>query len=276
MPDTNEEKALADLHASIDSVAASDNVVDEETNLSETEVAEESPRELSDFEKEQQLKGWNPNGEKSAEEWLAAQPLYDEIKRRGKEIKQLKRTMDKLKEMVERAEQVAYEKAVAELSAHRDHAVQTGNSQAVVEIDDRIKQLEPTKIEEMPEAVAEFVDRHSEWLNGTSWEHMRMAKFTRERDAELGALNMGPEEHMRVLEEHVKKEFPEYFGEVKIHKRNTVESGQDQGIAKKGKKVYTINDLSPEQKKCVYDFERNNIMPREKYIQMLADAGELE
>jgi hypothetical protein len=70
--------------------------------------AETNEKILTDFEKEQQAKGWNPEGEKSAEEWLRAQPLYDEIKKRGKEIKQLQRTVDNMKSVMEKQTKLAY------------------------------------------------------------------------------------------------------------------------------------------------------------------------
>ncbi len=271
-------KALYDSLGALPEVEEATPVEDEVVTKVETntkDVDETVTPELSDFEKEQQSKGWNPSGKMTAEQWAAAAPLYDEISKRGKQIKQLQRTMDSLKTMVERAERVAYEKAVAELSANREQAERAGDTRMVADIDAHIEKLAPAVVEETPEAVADFVERNNEWLNGTSYEHMRMAEFAKKRDLELAPKNLGPEKHMATLEEHVRQEFPEYFGEKKVHK-NAVESGQNLGVAKKGKKVYTINDLTPEQKKCVHDFERNNIMPRDKYIQMLADAGELE
>ena len=69
----------------------------------ETPKADEQQHNtLTEFEQEQHAKGWNPGGPKSAEEWARSEPLYEEIKRRGKENKQLQRTLESLKDMLDK------------------------------------------------------------------------------------------------------------------------------------------------------------------------------
>jgi len=61
-----------------------DRVADVEQALQAEGIKLETPvsKELSAFEAEQAAKGWDPNGEKSAEEWHRAAPLYNELKER--------------------------------------------------------------------------------------------------------------------------------------------------------------------------------------------------
>ncbi len=237
---------------------------------------------LSDFEKEQVAKGWNPKGEKSAGEWARHESLYSEIQHRGKEIKQLKRTIDSMKEFMSKHEKATYERARKDLELSREQALAENNYAAVNNIDQEMRELaEPVQVTEPPEEVVEFLDKHNEWYNGTTVEHKKMRAYANRIDREL-SLDLGgaddPATHMQMLEEAILEKFPTYFNKNTVEnkpKLQAVESGQSVGIAKKGKMHYTINDLSPEQKKCAHDFERAGIMTRDDFIKTLADAGEL-
>lgn len=239
--------------------------------------AETNEKVLTDFEKEQQAKGWNPEGEKSAEEWLRAQPLYDEIKKRGKEIKQLQRTVDNMKSVMEKQTKLAYEQAIKDLEAKQTEAYARGDTNAANQLQEQIETAqEPVLEQELPQEAYDFAERNASWMNGTSYEEMKIAKFARERDSELALKKLDPVTHIETLEEHIRKEFPDYFGIQVKPSSQAVESGTGTGFVNKSKKNYTMNDLNQEQKQCAYDFERTGVMPKEAYIKLLADSGELK
>ena len=248
----------------------------------EQEVAKQEANEekiLTAFEEEQAAKGWNPNGPKSAEEWARAEPLYEELKVRGKEIKQMKRTIDELKNHMQKQEQLAYEKALSELNNQRREAIATGNAELVEKLDEERVKLDMPTMAEKPQAVLDFEDRHADWLAGTSFEAFEMQKFALERDQQLATRNLDPEEHMTLLEDHVQKKFPEYFnkGEASKSMGSAVESGTNDSTTSSGrKKKYDFNDLSAEQKQIARDFKKMGVMEIDDYISQLVDNGDIE
>lgn len=239
--------------------------------------AKEPERELTDFEKEQYAEGWRPDGEKSAEEWARTAPLYKGLEARGKQIKQLQRTVDSMKELMMKQEKAAYAKAVADLEQQRRQAIEQGNAEAVDYIETQKNNLAPPAIqEEMHPSIAEFKEKHKAWLEGSSYEEMKMQDFVNRRDAELMKRGLAVEDHLQTLEEHVQKEFPEYFG-IKSGRAQAVESAASSGVVRgKTGKRYVFADLSSEQKTVAKDFERMGVMPVNDYIKKLVELGELQ
>lgn len=261
-----------------------DEIMQEVTAALQTEGittdVESTVRELSDFEKTQQAKGWNPDGEKSAEEWARSEPLYEEIKTRGKEIKQLKRTVDELKEFLQKQEKIAYDKAMADLMAQREAAIRSGDVNLVNQIDEEKSKTQYTAPATKPDVVLEFEERHASWLQGTSFDELEIRTWALQRDQELSKLNMTPEKHLQTLEEHLHKKFPTYFNQGTAETiTNPVESGYTTMATKPtttNRKKATFNDLTPEQKQVARDFERMGVMKVDEYIEQLYTIGELK
>lgn len=248
-----------------------------ETTTEETSTSEE--RVLTDFEKEQVVKGWNPDGPKSAEEFERATPLYEELKVRGKEIKALRRTINELKEHMDKQKVAAYEQAVADLRDQRVQALEEGNSALVDEIDESRRELEANKPVEVHPAVTEFQERNADWMSDTSFEAMEMQRFTMDRDRQLANRNLDPEEHMAILEEHVKKQFPDYFNprteNDDLGRGSAVESGVSNSATVAKKQKFGFRDLNSEQKQVARDFEKMGIMKVDEYIKQLEINGDL-
>ena len=222
-------------------------------------------------------KGWNPDGPKSAEEFERATPLYEELKVRGKEIKALKRTIDELKDHMDKQKVAAYEQAVHDLQQQRVMALEEGNTALVDEIDTHRRELEAAKPVETHPAVLDFQDKHADWMSDTSFEAMEMQRFTFERDQQLANRGLSPEEHMAVLEEHIQKRFPEYFKTENdnLGRGSAVESGVSNSGTTAPKKKFGFKDLTSEQKQVARDFEKMGIMNKDEYIKQLEINGDL-
>lgn len=254
-----------------------DNEIIEHAVEEAQQIVQGKPKELSEFEQEQQQKGWNPDGPKSAEEWSRSEPLYEELKKRGKENKQLQRTVESMKALMDKQEKLAYQRALADLESQRRIAISNGNHQTVDQIDRQKQELKAPEI--TPPGVQEFTEKHSKWLNGTSYEDMKMVEFAKRRDDELGRKKLDPEAHMQLLEEHIIKEFPDYFkttGEKSATLSSQSVEGGSSGVVGSSKKKYTLRDLSDEQKQVARDFERMGVMPVDKYISELIKIGDLK
>jgi hypothetical protein len=250
----------------------------------ETEVPVET-HEHTDFEKEQIANGWNPNGEKTAEEWASNTGFVEKIKKQSKQLKNLHKTIDHLKAFMEKQEKAAYDRAVAELKTQREHAVQNEDRKEIERIDREAQAIRPPSSE-----AQEFHSRNADWLTSPKPLEMKMTAFARQRDAELMQYQLSPADHMRVLEEHVRAEFPQYFenrekevddeedDEPVVKKAPTVASSKGGNVAGAvtGKKKFTYHDLSPAQKEVANKFKHANIMSIEQYIAACVKNGDLK
>jgi len=257
----------------------------EKVEIDETiETPEEATEgEYTEFEKEQMEKGWNPDGPKSAEEYSRSQPLYDEIKARGKQIKQMQKTLDSLTEHMSKQEKLAYEKALETLRQEKEEAIQRGDVHGVMDVEQRqnnmLAEAKEQKQEVIPEAEA-FAEKYEHIFKSADFDEVEITKFVMERDSELMAKNLSPKQHMELLESHMLKKFPNYFGngkETVTRGNQSVESGNGSNVVgKSSKSKYTFHDLNPEQRRVARDFEKYGIMKVGAYIKQLVELGDLK
>lgn len=250
-----------------------------ETQDSQEETKEEavleSSEEVSTTEQEAMAKGWKPDGVKSAEEFLRAEPLYEEIKSRGKEIKELKETLDALKSHMDKQQEVGYKKALDDLKEQRIEAIQMGDVEAVDKLDSEI--ADHTK-QALPTVVESFQERNKTWLNDPSLKAEEMRQFMLERDNQLAKFNLSESEHIKIIEQDLREKFVSYFepeGDVVETKPAAVESGKHKPSPKK-KAKFSFDDLSPVQKQCARRFNKSGVMSVDQYIQSLIETGELQ
>lgn len=212
--------------------------------------------------------GWNQEGEKTAEEFIKY--ALDKHPERGKEIKDLRRTVDELKAYMAKQEERAYQKAMKELQRELPQAQNRGDMDRVREIEEEIANMTPDPV--TPPAMVEFQEKHAKWINGTDFDAMEIRNFALLRDKELAKLKLSPEEHLKTLEQHLHRKFPEYFKEAEIVE-NVVE--QNTNVVGTAKKKFSFNDLTKEQKKMARDFEKFKVMDVDTYIQELVKSGDL-
>lgn len=243
------------------------------------------------IEKEAKIFGWVPKEQfrGNEEDWVDA----DTFVKRGKEINPILRKnneilMKKLEELEQRfqqreitiqqfskyhaeTEKRAYEKAISDLKAEKKDALNMGDTDRVVEIDDAIDELKnsqrnivaptiPTQ-QEIPPPDPAFIS----WVNENSWysQDKRLNKFAnaigqevREENPYLFGVNFLEEVKRRVVEE-----FPHKFE--KQSKHNPVESTTG-GVRKTGKK--TARDLPAEDRKVMEQFVKEGLLTEEQYL----------
>lgn len=242
----------------------------------------EETLELTAFELEQQKKGWNPHGRKTAEEWADNEPLVTELRAIRNENKRYQQTIDQLKAYVDKQEEITYKKALQDLAHERASAIERGDVAEVDRLDEAkanmAQQPEQTSQESSHPAVAEFYTKHDSWINGTSVTEIEMMAFAQERDRLIKQKNLPPEKHMKLLEECVMAKFPDYFdqgNEKEYVSAPVVESGSLRTSPSKNKK-YTKRDLSQDQLAVLKNFELFKVMDEAAYIEGLVKAGELK
>ena len=246
-----------------------------EENLSNESQLE---AELTGIEKEARRHGWNPKGEKSAEEFLRAKPLYNEIRERGREIKELRATVDQLKKIIERNEHVSTQRALEQLKAQKREAIKLGDADLVdtIEAQEREVLSPPQELQyQYNHAIEDFKERHAEWLSDYGYESQQMRDFVLERDRQLAALNLKPERHIEIIEKDLHRKFPEYFkgNELKFSAATASVESDMSRTTSGSKRKPTFHDLTPEQKKIARYMEKHAGMKIETYIDQLIEVG---
>lgn len=255
---------------------------EDEAKIVPDEEADNEEKEKT-IEEQALASGWNPDGEKTAGEWVRTESMFKEIKARGKEIKELQATLAELKEFAKQQKEVGYKNAMEELQSQRRAAIAEGDVEAVENFDAEIekhKTGEAEKVEQHPAAVA-FGERHRDWIDDYSYEAMEIKDFVRKRDGELLAFGLDPEKHIETIEKDLRVKFPTRFAKEEPEKdtptTNMVESGTS-GTARSGKKKnqFGFEHLNKDQKHAARMFERQGVMKVDEYIAALVEAGELK
>ncbi len=239
-----------------------------EKEVVETPTINVSSKELSEFESKMIEKGWDPSGEKTAEQWLD-----DGFEIRGKRVDSLYKTVDYLKNKMERDEKEAYQRALNSLKAEKVRAIELSDVNRVEEIErQQASMLDPNK----QNLIVEFENRHSDWLKGTSHLAQKMSEAALNRFSILLNSGMTTDKQLESLENYMMGEFPEYFGKTQTSASQAVEGSQSPVVRTgKSKKSYSVHDLSDIQKNVAKTLERKGIMKVEDYIKDLVKLGDL-
>lgn len=231
---------------------------------------------LSDEEREAVKQGWKPDGPLDAGEFIRRGELLDKISSLNKEIKQMRSAMEHQNKYMTQQQELGYKKALEDLQARRVEAIHLGDVEQVTELDKQIKDVEaqkpPTTDMENP-IVRDFKARHESWINDPSLEGEEMRQFVSERDMALVQYNLSPEEHIKIIEQDLRKKFPSRFAEKKQSPRDVSVETSTATPRKTGK--YSFDSLSATQKQVCRQFERKGIMTREEYVKQLKDLGEI-
>lgn len=205
-----------------------------------------------------------------AKEFIGRAPLYESNHKLKKEISELKGTIHEVKGYIAKVSESAYNKAVADLNAQRDEAIEYGNKEQVKELDKALKAAEATKpaIDNVHPAIKEWESQNGEWFYADKEISGFGLAFAQ------NYLNGNPGNFagaMESMDKALRKAYPDKY-EVKQDKRKdtpSVEAGGRSG----GKKTFTESDLDEESRKVMNKFVRQGLMTKEEYIKELADSG---
>jgi hypothetical protein len=250
----------------------------------EKEVLKESVEDtasLSDVEEEATKKGWKPDGLKSADEFLRAEPLYEEIKKRGKEYKALKTQFDELAKHVSALKKSGYEKRLEHIQTEREEAIARSDVASVDYLDEELSNIqgEMQKDAQPPihPAAAAFEERHHDILTDYSLEAQAIKEFIVQRDQQLMTFNLDPEVHIQTLEKDLQSKFPRQFeAETGEQEQAPAVESDSRPVTTKKKSKYTFADLSQDQKSIYKYMEKRGVMSGPDYIKQLQEIGELK
>ena len=253
----------------------------EAIEVSQPDGLVEAPQELSDVEKEASTKGWKPDGPKSAEEFLRAEPLYEEIKASHKEIRELKTAIGAMRDMMTKREQQAYQQALNDIKAQRDEAITLGDVSRVHQLDTQVENISRDLTQynqpQMTPKVQEFINRNKSWLDDNSEEALDMKLMAEAKYITLKNQGKSDEEIVDYVEKTLQRAFPSRFDKPVKAATPVVEGSSSElrrGAHQKSK--FSFNDLNAEQKKICRSLEKAKLMTAEEYVQELVKVGELK
>jgi len=143
----------------------------ENADTSTQEQQQEQSNPLFDKAK---ASGWKPLEEfegdpdqwVDAKEFIGRAPLFEKNHKLKKEVNELKNTLHEVKGYITKVSQAAYNKAVADLTAQRDAAIDDGDKDQVRAIDKAMKEAESIKvpIDNVHPAIKAWEDDNGEWF----------------------------------------------------------------------------------------------------------------
>jgi hypothetical protein len=234
-------------------------------------------REYSDVEKEAMAQGWVPEDQfeghgkwRSAEEFLDRGKLFAKIDEQGRKLRTTETVVNELKAHLKKVRETEYKRALAALKAEKKEALDVGDTERVVEIDEAIadtKQEAARAVEQFdaPPVQESAPNPHFvAWVNRNQWyQNDRVMKAAADAIGDELAMS-GERNPTRILEEvekRIKKEFPQRFTNPNRGKAGAVEGGGSKGSMKGD-----AFQLTPEETQVMNKLVRHGVMTKEEYI----------
>lgn len=257
----------------------------EEVKTEQVQTEQTAP-ELSPIEQRAMEMGWRPKeefqGEEDdfidAKEFVRRKPLFDKIESQSKEIKNVRKAVEALKEHYSQREEAAVNAALAKLREARKEAIANSDGESFDALDTEIKRVEgqakelkrldQAKVEEVQELHPEFVA----WTNRNKWyaDVSYMRKWADDYGAELHKQGMTPPEVLRKVEEGVKREFPNKFKNPNKDLAPDVESSSRSGS--KGSRE--TMELTEQERKVMNMLVSTQTMTKDEYLASLKATKE--
>lgn len=252
------------------------------SEVNETQ-AQDTPKEYTEVEQRAMEMGWRPREEfdgvdedfVDAKEFVSRKPLYDKISQQSKQIKNVSRALDALKEHYTKVKEVEFQHALQELKAQRKTALVEGDADAFEKAEDRIKQAED-QFTEIKKAAQEINVPDEpvlnpvflNWKNRNSWYDSTayMREYADDVGRRLHATGLPPDEVLKEVEKAVRKEFPNKF--INPNKGNAPDVSSPRGRTGSGAKY----QLTEQERNIMNTLVRTNVITEEQYIADLKKA----
>ncbi len=259
---------------------------EQETQTEQVEVATEqttqqdTKQELSSIEQKALEMGWRPkedfDGEEDdfidAKEFVRRKPLFDKIEHQSKELKEVKKILRSLQEHHTKVKETEFKRAYDYLKAQKKEALETGDLDKVVEIDEQLVDMKAAQkaavtAEQAPKTQPLHPDFVS-WVDKNSW-------YAQDKEMRAVADAIGvqyaeehpeipPAEVLKYVTEKIKKRYSDKFTNPNRTKPAAVDGGSS-ASAKPTQKADTFQ-LSEEEERVMKQFVRAGILTKDQYI----------
>jgi hypothetical protein len=210
-------------------------------------------KSISKVEQRAMDQGWVPKEEwtgdpddwRPAREFIDRGELFKKIDDQSRTLKDYKRALEQLSQHNTKLAAVEYQRAIQDLKRQKKEALDTGDSDAVIEIDDRIDAVKHAQTQipqvKIPD-VAESNPIFQNWQERNSWYNSNrvMRVFADRIGLEAAKAGKTPVEVLSIVEQEVKKEFASKFSNPNRDKPGAVETSRGRGTA--SKETFTLSD----------------------------------
>jgi len=226
---------------------------------------------LSDAEVKARALGWNPDKEAveksgkrftSAEEYLRIRDLTDEVSKRNKETKQLRKELERVKKQQEAIVQAEVDRRIADLKAQRKEAIAAQDHDAIDALDEKIEQAknapampdddgdDDDQADDKPNAAGETAaDMHAvaeKWMHENPWyskssKHLQSVAYQHELDYRASHPNCTTAQALRFVTNVMLTDYPE----LGVYKSKLATGGSARSSAPATASAYTAEKLSP-------------------------------
>jgi len=255
---------------------------DIEVKVDEQKVVEEPT--YSPVETEQMELGWLPKDKwveagKPEDEWRPAKDfkergeLFSRIASLDKENRATKATLKALKGHYDQVRETEYQNALKTLKQEKKAALEAGDADAVIDIDEKIQDTKAQQRQEKAEAqrqeVAQVIPpEFNSWTQSNPWygknQEMTVLADNLGKSYALQNPGVSPKEVLDYVTSRVKKAFPESFTNPRRESPGAVESPRT--TAKAAKVDFEMDDI---EKAAMEKFVKMKIMTKEQYIEDL-------
>ena len=232
--------------------------------------------EVNPVEEKARAGGWKPldewEGEETdwidAKEFVGRQPLFDKIKDLKGDVKGLQKDFNFISRHFQTVKEEAYQNALRDLQDQRKQAAKEGDTEAVVDLSDKIDDLKQEK-QKTPTPTPEVPREFTSWVEKNSW-YQNDADLRTEADAiGIGFRSKYPDatldEMLDFVATKVKKVNPEKFPQKRTASNATVEGTTNAPRKKVG--GFTKADLSETERQVMATFVKRGTMTEAEYIE---------
>ena len=247
-----------------------------------TQVENTEPQ-YSEIEQRAIEMGWRPKDAfdgvdedfVDAKEFISRKPLYDRISQQSKQIKNVTKALEAIKEHYTKVNEAAYERAMVDLRAQRKEALLQGDGDALDRVEDQIKKAEREFDEIRADAKKPVVEDEPvyspvfvEWKRRNSWydSNSYMRQFADDEGLRLHKAGMNPDQVLVEVEKAVRKEFPNKF--VNPNKSNAPDVSSSKGTGSGRSQEYKMTE---DELRVWQTLHRTDpkLFSKEKYIEDL-------
>ena len=253
--------------------------VEPNTEATEQQVVSKEP-EYTEAEQQALAQGWVPKDQytgsgkwRDAEEFLDRGELFAKIDEQNRKLRNTESTLEELKKHYRKVAETEYKRALADLKNQKKEALNEGNADLVIEIDE---QIDATKTEaagalrqidaKMQQQEAPPNPAFVAWVNRNPWYQTDVAMkiYADTIGAELHAKGMyNPTEILAEVERRTKKEFVQKFTNPNRGRPGAVEGSTTRSGNSRGTDSF---QLTPEETQVMNKLVRHKVMTKEEYI----------
>lgn len=248
----------------------------------EQALKEEAPQ-FTEVEQEALDQGWKPKSEwvaqgKPEDEWRPAKEfkergeLFQKIETLSQELKSTRSTMKALQGHYEKVKETEFKRALESLKQDKRAALEDGDVDAVLEIDDKIATVRETQRAQAAAEQVQTPEMHPEfvsWVGRNSWystdKELQTFADTVGRAYALSHPGVVPSEVLKHVTSKVKQAYPEKF----TNPRRSEAGAADASSSTPQRKKSDGFELTADEEKVMNKLVGQKVMTKEKYIDQI-------